>query len=84
MFGNRERLQGLQAARPLTEYPVKSTGPWNPHEQRSMGAARALYNDSDKTKFDVVYHDPTKQGGFGRDMTVAPYRPAVSVAQAKA
>ncbi|KAH0440656.1 hypothetical protein CcaCcLH18_02326 [Colletotrichum camelliae] len=84
VFGNRERIQGLQAAKPLTEYPVKSKGPWDPRIIHSMGAARALYNDSDKTKFDVVYHDPTKPGGYGGDMTVASYRPAVGVAQAKA
>ncbi|KAM7209955.1 hypothetical protein V8F06_014663 [Rhypophila decipiens] len=81
-FVNREKL-ALQAKKPWTEYPVLAQGSWDPNTGKlAAGGARGIYNRSDRSEFDIAYHDPTKrteykdgQGGYKGEFSLASYRP---------
>ncbi|KAK0639675.1 hypothetical protein B0T16DRAFT_423560 [Cercophora newfieldiana] len=76
-FRNTEELGGLQAKSPWREYPVMPSGSWDPTTgKQGVKATRLIYNNNDRDKFDVVYHDPTKSDRHAENFSVAPYRPA--------
>ncbi len=57
------------------------TGSWDPMAgKEGVNATRAIFNSNDRAKFNVVYHDPTKTGGFSNDYSMANYRPAINKA----
>ncbi|KAH9240731.1 hypothetical protein K456DRAFT_1808836, partial [Colletotrichum gloeosporioides 23] len=58
-FYNDENIP-LQSEEPWREYPVLPAGSWNARIEGTQGAARAMYNQDDRSKFDVAYHDQTK------------------------
>ncbi|KAM7189025.1 hypothetical protein V8F20_010328 [Naviculisporaceae sp. PSN 640] len=82
-FVNREKLAPLQSKSPWQEYPVLATGSWDPMTGKSgAGPARGVYNKSDRSKFDIIYHDPTRHAnhnaggsGWSGDFSLATYRP---------
>src|SRR5947208_1803363 len=73
-FGNHENLP-LIAAAPLQHMPLVKAGTWSPGTP--PGKVRGVYNDGNRTDFDVVYHN-TSAGqtaqGFGK-FTQANYHP---------
>lgn len=76
-FSNTEELD-LQAKSPWKEYPVLSSGSWDPYKGKVANAARGVYNISDKSPFDIIYHDPAKGTNNSTNYSIAPYRPARS------
>ncbi|GKT84159.1 hypothetical protein Ct61P_02009 [Colletotrichum tofieldiae] len=86
-FENSEGFGMLQSKTPRKEYPLVPVGNWDPRstDPEKKLNARAVFNSGDRTKFDVVYHDPTKLGsGLRRDLSMANYRPAVIGEKVKA
>ncbi|KAK4233104.1 hypothetical protein C8A03DRAFT_19748 [Achaetomium macrosporum] len=68
----------LTARGPWVEFPVlNGSHIWTPGE--APGPVRAIYNDANRSIFDVVYHDPAaprNPHGRFRRFTKAEYRPA--------
>lgn len=74
-IANREKLP-LQAKSPWKGYPIVTDKPnYDPNARNSEGAVRGIYNNSDRSKFDVAYHDPTKSEKFGENYSLGTYRP---------
>lgn len=66
-----------QAQTPLRAYPIVSDRPnYDPNDRGSMGKVRTVYNDADRSKFDVVYQDPTREDDNSGNYSQAPYRGA--------
>lgn len=76
-FKNTEKLP-VQSKTPRQEYPVFSAGSWDPAQPNTMGAARAIYKNSDRATLDVAYHDPNSGGDNRKNFKLAAYRPAKS------
>ncbi|KAL2151407.1 hypothetical protein VTH82DRAFT_6505 [Thermothelomyces myriococcoides] len=57
-FGNQEGLD-LQASKPLVHTPI-IPGTSQPYQSGPPGAHRVVYNDKDRSKCDVIYHDDSK------------------------
>ncbi|KAK1754086.1 hypothetical protein QBC47DRAFT_362067 [Echria macrotheca] len=75
-YRNDEKLD-LEAKSPWREYPVFSSGKWDPSSGASgAGAARIIYNNGDRDSFNVVYHDPKMSDKNYKNFSVAPYRKA--------
>ncbi|KAH8178388.1 hypothetical protein LIA77_03470 [Sarocladium implicatum] len=73
-FRNDEELD-LKGKRMHHEYPVLAQGSWDPNgPDGNQGAARIIYNKSNKAVFDVTYHDPRKSDNNLKNATIAPYR----------
>lgn len=68
----------LEAKHPWVEFPI--VNPRKGHgwtTRQKPGPVRAIYNNSDRKEFNVVYHDP-KAGKHGKydKFSMATYRPA--------
>ncbi|KAK6065698.1 hypothetical protein SCUP234_12459 [Seiridium cupressi] len=64
--------QPLRAQQPYKEYPIVpspqgGSAPGNHRAGRRPGPVRAFYNDADRTKFDVGYHDANSAPAGPRD-----------------
>lgn len=86
-YGNRPPLP-LSAAPPYTEYPIvpsprDGSAPCN-YTGGNPGPVRAFYNNDDRERFDVGYHDPNRPPVAPRNgrshastpYSLAEYRPA--------
>ena len=47
-------------------------------QYRASRLVRAIYNNKDRSKFDVLYHDETKSANYSSNFTPAPYRLALT------
>jgi hypothetical protein len=78
-FGNKENLK-VQATKPdsINEYPMvrEHGGVYDQRDREAPGPSRAVYNNHDRTKFDIVYHNEKKSPNWHENMDIAPYRPS--------
>lgn len=65
-FYNIEKLE-LRAKWPyaLLEFPLLRNPPYDCWRWGRPGVVRFVYNDDDRDKFDVIYHDPTELVSIG-------------------
>lgn len=76
-FKDKEKTKGLQSKTPRKEYPIiPGPGNWVPGVSGTADKVRAVYNNNDRTTFDVVYHDVKKSSNAFENFSVANYRPA--------
>ncbi|KAI1634985.1 hypothetical protein F4809DRAFT_642939 [Biscogniauxia mediterranea] len=77
-FKNVPENINLQAPRPHKEYPLTAE-PGQNWVQRVSGTAdkvRAVYNPHDRSRFDVVYHNPKLSSDTAGNFSPAYYRPS--------
>ncbi|KAH8755789.1 hypothetical protein F5883DRAFT_177387 [Diaporthe sp. PMI_573] len=73
---NTEKLP-LQAKSPWKGHPIVQDRPnYDPSIRDSMGGVRGIYNEADRSTFDVAYHDPTKGKDPRDNYSLGTYRPA--------
>lgn len=78
-FKNKDSLD-LRSPAPRNEFPLSQDHQGN-FSQRPVsqqpGPYRAIYakdKTDDRSRFDLIYHDPTKTGGDDSNMSMAAYR----------
>ncbi|KAK2757433.1 hypothetical protein CKAH01_05690 [Colletotrichum kahawae] len=74
LYQNVENLK-LQAPEEQFEWPIMSQGNWNP--TRAPNKVRAMFNKTDRSAFDVAYHDKKISQDNGKNFRLANYRPSV-------
>lgn len=74
-------VPNLTVAKPYTHVPI-TPGQFRPYKRSDwLGAHRAVYNDKDRTKVEVMYHDPKKPiplGSSQHPFSKADYVPKAS------
>ncbi|SPQ25425.1 28069de4-5fc0-4bde-9b2c-3d2c56314afc [Thermothielavioides terrestris] len=79
-FRNRERIRLRDNRGPLIEHPLapEGRGPWVPaHGRRAAGPARIIVSEANRSRPEVVYHDPQRavpEGSTHQPFAVAVYR----------
>ncbi|KAK6433447.1 hypothetical protein LTR95_010379 [Oleoguttula sp. CCFEE 5521] len=82
LYENREKIAS-QGMPPYSEYPIMSAKNSNWKQEKynlghaaQAGPLRAIYNNSDRSAFDIAYHN-RKLGHDGKNFERASYRPRV-------
>ncbi|KAI1403052.1 hypothetical protein F4819DRAFT_485014 [Hypoxylon fuscum] len=76
--GNKKDSENFlfESMKPRKEFPIlQGEGKKHPG-YGDPGAIRAVYNNNDREKFNVVYHSSNEPGKYKEDLKLATYRPS--------